>query len=325
MMYHDEHWWTLMSHRIWVAILLGHQLWKRGLFGFSLASSSAKRRSFFHVERATMNPFQTRPGFRTAGAWSKQPTSCDGRFLGENRGCGTWWYVAICRDMSQYVTMTWLSRKPLQQDPAGSVLQHAIAEESERVWKIWDILRFAEIWLSITEPGLSPWFGSNASHCRTMWWPLKQARNQVEIRDETLTAQLFHNEALNIWIRINSREIGQIQPSNSGWHGNSFGIVIAVSRKSKNKRWNKQCRLAHYSSVSTCFNMFQLFGLHSRLLFCISSPHSAIHCIPTTTTAMVTLVNAVLGTMKVWKHVDETPAASRSNRLWFQHFVIISW
>jgi hypothetical protein len=144
MMYHDEHWWTLMSHRIWVAILLGHQLWKRGLFGFSLASSSAKRRSFFHVERATMNPFQTRPGFRTAGAWSKQPTSCDGRFLGENRGCGTWWYVAICRDMSQYVTMTWLSRKPLQQDPAGSVLQHATAEESERVWKIWDILRFAE-------------------------------------------------------------------------------------------------------------------------------------------------------------------------------------
>lgn len=138
MMYHDEHWWTLMSHRIWVAILLGHQLWKRGLFGFSLARSSAKRRSFFHVERATMNPLQTRPGFRTAGAWSKQPTtSCDWRFLGENRGCGTWWYVAICHNMSQWHGYLASPCNRIPQDPPCC--------NSERVWKSLKDLRYFEI------------------------------------------------------------------------------------------------------------------------------------------------------------------------------------
>ena len=142
MSYYDVSWWTLMNidEPIWVAILLGHQLWKRGLFGFSLASSSAKRRSFFHVERATMNPLQTRPGFRTAGA-SKQPTSCDWRFLGENRGCGTWWYVAICR--IGYLASP-CNRIP-QDPPCCNMQQRKSLKESERVWKSLKNLRYLEI------------------------------------------------------------------------------------------------------------------------------------------------------------------------------------
>ena len=140
MMYHDEHWWTLMSHRIWVAILLGHQLWKRGLFGFSLARSSAKRRSFFHVERATMNPLQTRPGFRDS--WRLVKATHNKLRLKISRRKQRMWHVVICRNMSQYVTMTWLSRKPLQQDPAGSSVlqQRKSLKESERSEIFWDLL-----------------------------------------------------------------------------------------------------------------------------------------------------------------------------------------
>ena len=157
------------------------------------------------------------------------------------------------------------------------------------------------------EPGLSPWFGSNASHCRTMWWP---ERSMSISRDETLNIDIAYVYDI-LYIPDNSRKLGKIhfqylsiQARKLCW--NFHRCIFKVEKHNKMK--HDETRSADWA-VSTLRPSFQASLLHKLSTRRHPQHPNHHHC------------NGHPGerctwNLKVWtwKHndVEETPAANRS-------------